>query len=184
MNTNIAIPTRNNGKIYQSELTDASSLAEVEAHIPAAELELLDALGDLRDDARWKAGDMARLWIDERGLPQAQCLMIIARRTDWGIESIRKFLYCSRYYYEHADLRDKYSLLRHSIFDHARGCAEPDKVLAAAFGERLTPSVVKNVYPSLMDELKETYTKIPKSKMDKARSILEKALMELRKLTQ
>lgn len=171
----------NSGKFSHS-LTEAATIAEVEAVLPAAELDELDALGDSRDDARWRAGDIARLWIDERKLPADQCLSIIARRTDWGKESIRKYLYCSRFYFEHSELREKFSILRHSVFDHARGCADPEKVLQAAFDNRLAPSVVKHTYPILMDELKEIYGRIPRKAQAAARSIVETAIGKLKEL--
>lgn len=173
----------NIGKISHS-LTESATVAEVEAVLPESELAELDAIGDSLDDGRWKAGDTARLWVDVRKLPQDQCLSIIARRTDWGKESIRKFLYCSRFYFERSDLRKKYSILRHSIFNHARQCAEPEKVLQAAFDNRLSPTVTKNSFPILMDEFRETYTRVPKRFMDEARTIIETALMKLRELTE
>lgn len=167
------------GKFY---LSDTASLAEVEAVLPEAELAELDAIGDSRDDARWKAGDMARLWIDERNLPQDHCLTIIARRTDWGKESIRKYLYCSRFYFERPELREKFYILRHSVFDHARGCADPEKVLQSAFDNRLTPTVVRQNYPVLMDELKDIYGRVPRDRHDVARTIIETALGKLKEL--
>lgn len=169
---------------FSHSLTEVATIAEVEAVLPESELQELDAIGDSRDDQRWKTGDIARLWIDERGLPADQCLAIIVRRTDWGKESIRKFLYCSRFYFERPDLRHKYSILRHSIFNHARQCAEPEKVLQSAFDNRLTPTATKNNFPVLMDEFRETYTRVPKKFMDEARRIIETALGKLRELTE
>ena len=163
-------------------LDDTASLAEVEAAIPSEELDALDAIGDSRDDARWKAGDMAVLWIDVRKLPADQCLAIIAKRTDWGKESIRKFLYCSRFYTDRAELRERYHQLRHSIFDHARQCSDPEAVLEAANNPRMTPTLIKNSYPALLDELDLVYNRVAKTEHERAKEIVAVAIGKLKEL--
>lgn len=176
--------TNSNGKKYPSLLRfdENTPLEEIEKVIPQNELDILDAIGDQRDDTRWQAGDMARLWIDERHLPTEQCLAIIARRTDWGKESIKKYLACSRFYYERKEWRDKYLVLRHSIFDHARQCSDPLAVLQAAFEKQLKPQVVKNNFPLLFDELKDTYNRVSKDNQLLARALIQDTIARLKEL--
>lgn len=119
------------GKIYPS-FTEATPIEEVEAVLPVDELDELSAIGDQRDNARWKIGDKAREWIDDRKLPAGQICRIIGKRTDYGHERVRQFLYTSRFYYERPELREQYEILRYSIFEHARGCSDPEAVLQAA----------------------------------------------------
>lgn len=172
------------GKVYQP-FTEATPLNEIEAVLPADELDELDeldAIGDSRDDQRWKLGDRAREWIDDRRLPSVQICKIIANRADYGFERVRQFLYTSRFYFERPELRQKYNLLRYSIFEHARTCSEPEEVLQAAMNGRLSVTVVKNTYPSLIGELKEQMARIPKEHEQEARLIVLTAIGKLKEL--
>lgn len=171
-----------NGNFYPTTFDETTAIEDIEAALPANELDELDAIGDQRDDTRWRVGDMARLWIDERGFPTQQCLVIIGRRTDWGTESIKKFLACSRFYFERPDLRRQYDILKHSIFDHARQCFDPEEVLRAALEKQMRPQTVKNTFLPLMDELKDAYNRVPKTAQQEARDIISIALGKLREL--
>jgi hypothetical protein len=163
-------------------ITENTPVEEIEALLPADELDELSAIGDMRDDQRWKLGDKAREWIDERNLPVGQICKIIGKRADYGHERIRQFLYCSRFYYERPELRDKYLNLRYSIFEYARGCSDPEAVLKAAFENRLTPGQVKSNYLQVMDEFKELMTRVPKVLEEEAKDILKTAIAKIREL--
>jgi hypothetical protein len=79
-------------------------------------------------------------------------------------------------------LKEKYNVLRYSIFEHARGCSDPAAVLDAAFNGRLSPGQVKNTYRPVMEELKELMTRVPRKYMDDANQIVLTALAKLKEL--
>lgn len=172
-------------KLYQSiALDEASSIEQVEAALPSDQLDELSAIGDMRDDQRWKIGDRAREWIDDKNLPAVQICKIIARRTDYGYDRVRQFLYNSRYYYEHPDLREKYDLLRYSIFEHARGCEDPEAVLRAALEGRLSVTTVRETYLPVMDSLRAIMARVPKKYEAEARAIVLMALAKIKELVE
>lgn len=164
------------------ELTDSTPLADILRLLPQNELDALSAIGDSRDDARWKIGDIARVWIDERHLPAMQICQIIGQRVDYGHERVRKLLYTSRYYHERPALRTAYENVRYSIFEHAKGCADPEAVLRAALEGQLSPAQVKFTSPALMDDLRDLYNRIPQRHEKEARSIMETARAKLMEL--
>lgn len=158
-------------------------IEEVEAALPQDELDRLSALGDQRDATRWEIGDKAREWIDDRGLPVYQICKIIGKRTDYSERRVRDFLYVSRFYHERPDLREKYSLLRYSIFEHAKDCSNPEEVLATAQDYPTTPAVtIRQIFPGLMDEARDLYNRVPAAKRDEARLLTETYLAKLREL--
>lgn len=157
-------------------------IEEIWKALPQNELDELQAYGDTHDECRWKAGDAARRWIDEQGMPVQQICKIIGRLTDYGFERVRQFLYCSRFYYEHPEMRRQYLNLRYSIFEYARQCDDPEAVLQSAMDGNLSPSQVKFTYPPIMDTLKEVWTRIPKQYEAEAKSIIQTALAKLREL--
>lgn len=177
------LPTTPGGAtVAGATLTDASPIDDVLRALPQAELDELAALGDTRDDVRWKIGDKARQWIDDKRMPAMQICKIIGHKTDYSYERVRHFLYVSRYYHTRQDLRSTYLVVRYSIFEHAMGCADPEAVLKAAHDGQLSPTAVKLTSPAIMDDLRETYNRVPRKNEAAARSIVEIALAKLREL--
>ena len=163
---------------------ETTPVNEIEKLLPANELDELDAIGDTRDDQRWKLGDKARAWIDERGLPVMQICKIIGSRTDYGHERIRQFLYSSRFYHENAELRERYHMLRYSIFEYARQCADPSDVLQKAMEGQLSPSQVKFTYLPISKQFDELMARMPKPYAKEAESIIKTAIAKLRELAE
>lgn len=171
------------GYVPFKPFTEAMSIEEIEALLPVDELDQLSAYGDERDRQRWAIGDKAREWIDDQRLPVGQICRIIGKRTDYGWERVKDFLYVSRFYYERPELREKYNLLRYSIFEHAKGCSDPEAVLAAAHGSPQMPiATIRENFPVLMNEFKDLYNRIPKRHEAEARLILETAIAKFREL--
>jgi hypothetical protein len=163
---------------------ETTPLEEILKALPQDEIDELSALGDTRDDTRWRIGDIARRWIDDEGMPVNQICKIIGKLTDYGHERVRQLLYNSRYYYEHPELRHAYLNLRYSIFEYARTCDDPEAVLQGAMEGNLSPSQVKFTYAPLWDTLREVYTRIPKDKEPQAKAIISTALAHLRELAE
>ena len=163
-------------------INELATIEEIEALLPVDELDALSAIGDIRDSQRWLIGDTARHWIDNDGLPVRQICKIIGKRTDYGWERVKDFLYVSRFYHERPELRERYSTVKYSIFEHAKGCSDPEEVLAAAQDNRLLVSVVRETFPVLMDEVRDVYNRVPAAKRDEARLLTETYLAKLREL--
>lgn len=163
---------------------ETTPLEDILKALPQNEIDELSALGDSRDDTRWRIGDIARRWIDDNNMPVNQICKIIGKLTDYGHERVRQLLYNSRYYHEHPELRQKYLNLRYSIFEYARTCDDPEAVLQGAMDGNLSPQQVKFNWMPLWDAVKEVYTRIPKSREQDARLIMSTALAKLRELAE
>jgi hypothetical protein len=161
---------------------ETTPLEELLKALPQNEIDELSALGDTRDDTRWRIGDIARRWIDEQQLPVGQICKIIGKLTDYGPERVRQLLYNSRYYHERPELRQKYLNLRYSIFEHARACDDPEAVLSAAMAGNLSVNQVKFTYPPLIDTLKDCFSRVPKQYQTEATLVLQTALGKIREL--
>jgi hypothetical protein len=166
-----------------SDINEATPIADIEALLPADELDRLSAYGDERDKQRWAIGDKAREWIDDQRLPAGQICRIIGKRTDYKWDRVKDFLYVSRFYAERPELREKYNLLRWSIFEHAKGTSDPEAVLAAAHGTpAMTIAMIGENFPKIMDEFKDLYNRIPKRHEAEARLIMQTAIAKFREL--
>lgn len=131
-------------KIY---LSDKSTIKEVEAAFSKADMEQLKAYGDVNDDRRWGAGDMALKYI-ELGFPVKQVLVIIAKHTDCSIHSVKKYLACSRYYSKNPKLRKQAGAwLRYSIMAHAAKYHEPKQVIDYAIQHNSSYSEIETLFP-------------------------------------
>ncbi len=161
---------------------ETTPIEEILKALPQNELDELSALGDSRDDSRWRIGDIAHRWIDAQEMPVGQTCKIIGRLTDYGPERIRQLLYTSRYYAERPELRSKYLNLRYSIFEYARTCDDAEEVLKGAMAGNISLNAVKATYPPVLDSLKEVMTRIPKKHEREARLILSTALGKLKEL--
>ena len=159
-------------------------IEEILKLLPQDELDALSAIGDSRDDQRWKIGDTARNWIDLQGFPVNQICKIIGKETDYGHERVRQFLYTSRFYAERPGLRSKYLNLRYSIFEYARQCDDPEAVLQGALENNLRPEQVKFQYPTMIDTIKELMSRIPRKYQKEAITILQTALAKIRELVE
>jgi hypothetical protein len=166
----------------QKIFNETTPLDEILKALPQNEIDELSALGDTRDDTRWQIGDIARRWIDDNDMPVTQICKIIGKLTDYGHERVRQLLYNSRYYHEHPELRQRYLNLRYSIFEYARSCDDPEKVLQSALESNLSVNQVKFTYLPLWDEIKDVYTRIPKRHEAEASTIIKTALGKLREL--
>jgi hypothetical protein len=163
---------------------DTTPLDEVLKVLPENELDELDAIGDSRDDQRWKIGDKARVWIDDRSLPVMQICKIIGSRTDYGHERVRQFMYNSRFYHENAELRERYHMLRYSIFEYARQCSDPAEVLQKAMEGKLSVNQVKFTYLPISKQIDELMAKMPKPLARQAEEIIRTAIAKLRELAE
>lgn len=141
-------------------LTESATEAEVLRCIPDSDLQELDAILSSRDDDRWRAGDIARKWIDNYGLPVGKCCKIVGKRVDYGHERVRQLLYTSQYYYR-SELRQLYDLLAHSYFEHARKYSNPAEALRVALEEQLSLADFKERFPPVATELQELLGRIP-----------------------
>jgi hypothetical protein len=163
---------------------ETTPLEDILKALPQNEIDELSALGDTRDDTRWKIGDSSRRWIDDNKMPVNQTCKIIGKLTDYGVERVRQILYNARFYNEHPELRQHYLNLRYSIFEYARTCDDPAAVLQSAQDGNLTPQQVKFTWLPLWDTLKEVFTRIPKAHEAEAQSIIKTALAKLRELAE
>ena len=163
---------------------DTTPIEEILKILPENELDELSAIGDSRDDSRWRIGDMAHRWIDGQNLPVQQVCKIIGSRVDYGHERVRQLLYTSRFYAERPELRARYLNLRYSIFEYARQCDDPEAVLKDAFENSLRPEQVKFTYRSTWETIREVFTRVPKSHEKEARLLLSIFLAKLRELAE
>ena len=58
---------------------ETTPLEEILKALPQDEIDELSALGDTRDDTRWRIGDIARRWIDDEGMPVNQICKLIGK---------------------------------------------------------------------------------------------------------
>jgi hypothetical protein len=164
-------------------IDETTPLSDIEALLPVDELDRLSALGDERDKQRWAIGDKAREWVDDQGLPVGQICRIIGKRTDYGHERVRDFLYVSRFYAERPELRKKFELLRYSIFEHSKGTSDPERALQAAQDNPgMALNSFREYFPALMGEFRDAYSRVPKVHAAEARLVVETALAKLREL--
>jgi hypothetical protein len=161
---------------------ETTPLDELLKALPQNEIDELSALGDTRDDTRWRIGDITRHWVDDENMPVGSICKIVGKLTDYGHERVRQLLYNSRYYHEHPELRDRYLNLRYSIFEHARACNDPEAVLREAMDGNLSVNQVKFAHPPLWDEIKDIYTRIPKQHEQEANQLVKLLLAKLREL--
>ena len=125
-----------------------TTIAEAMELIPPDEIEQLKAWGDVRDDARWGAGDMAMKWIEEYDIPVNLVLAIVGIYTDYSIAAVKKFLARSRFYSDKPILRERYcTWLRYSIMAHAARHSEPEKVLDYAAKHGSSFSEIAALFP-------------------------------------
>jgi hypothetical protein len=163
---------------------ETTPIDEILKALPENELDELDAIGDTRDDQRWKIGDKAREWIDEWSLPVMQICKIIGSRTDYGHERVRQFLYNSRFYFENSELRERYHMLRYSIFEYARQCSDPAEVLEKAMAGKLSVNQVKFTYLPMAKQIDELMARVPKPFAREAEEIIKTAIAKLRELVE
>lgn len=163
-------------------LTESATELEVLRCIPESDLQELDAIGDGRDDGRFAAGDMARKWVDEFHLPVGVSCRIIGRHVDYGEERVRQLLYTSRFLATSPKLFLDYTLLRYSIFEHARKCSNPEDVLKAALEGQLTLGAVKMLFPPAADELKDLIGRVPQHHKEAAQQIINRCIGGLKEL--
>ena len=154
----------------------------IESMLPADELDALSAYGDTHDDLRWMIGDTARRWVDDCGMPVMQICVIVGKRTDYGPERVRKCLYTSRYYHTRPELRERYNVLRYSVFEHAWQCSDPESVLMDAMQGQLTPGQVKFTRPMWAEEIRALMASVPKHRQAEAKAILAIAFAKIREL--
>lgn len=160
------------------------SYADVLKALPQDELDELNELGDSRDAARWRIGEILRHWIDDCHMPAMHLYKIVADRTDYGADRVRQFCSTVRFYYERPELQAKYAVLKFSIFEHASKCADAETALKMALEGQLTPTLIKFTSPTLTDDLTQTYQRASKRHPREARSIMETALAKLKELTE
>lgn len=162
---------------------ETTPIEEILKALPQVEIDELSALGDTRDDTRWKIGDITHRWVDDNNMPVGQICKIVGRLTDYGHERVRQLLYTSRFYAERPELRSQYLVLRYSIFEYARTCEDAEEVLKNALSGKLSLNQTKATYLPVMDSIKEIMTRIPKKHEKEARAILTTALGKLKELT-
>lgn len=126
---------------------DTIPLAGVQAQMEEADIIQLLAYGDVHDDARWGAGEMARKYIDERGLPYKQVCIIIGNLTDYSPVSVKRFLASARYYHEHPEFLDYKMTLRYSIMAHAARHPKTNTVIKYAVQHGSALREIEKLYP-------------------------------------
>ena len=174
--------TTRNGSGGAVAIDEHAPVADIEKMIPDDFLAYLDSIGSKRDASRWEIGDVCVLLIDSHHLPAMQVYQIVGKRVDYGLERVRKLCATSRYY--NTETRQCYENLHHSVFEYARTCAEPEQVLQLALEGQQTLTVVKNTTRPLIQDLQETYARIPRDKRDEANTIIKMALAKLRELSE
>lgn len=162
-------------------LTESATEAEVLHCIPDSDLQELDAILSSRDDDRWRAGDIARKWIDDYGLPVGKCCKIVGKRVDYGHERVRQLLYTSQYYYR-SELRQLYDLLAHSYFEHARKYSNPAEALRVALEEQLSLADFKERFPPTSNELQDLIGRVPQHHKEAAQQIINRCIGGLKEL--
>lgn len=135
-----------NATLYQID-TVPLTLSQVRGMMSAADIMQAQAWGDVHDDARWGAGEMARKYIDELGLPYVQVCIIIGNLTDYSPVAVKRFLVTARYYYEHPDFLDYKMTVRHSIMAHAARHAKTNLVIKYAVQRGSGLKEIQKLYP-------------------------------------
>lgn len=125
-----------------------TTLADTLAQIHEQDLIQLEAYGDVYEDARWGAGEIARHYIDEENLPYNHVCAIVAQRVGCSAVSVKNWLACSRFYFEHPELEKAYrAWVRHSVMSHAAKRTDFKKVLAYAQKNNCSLDEIKALYP-------------------------------------
>lgn len=120
------------------------TIERVIASLPERDRQRLEASGQIADKANWAWGAYAEKLI-EQNVPKMYVYLALGKIVGRSATTIRNCYYTHRAFSDGE--REEYEALAWSIFNHARQCDDPDRVLTYAHDERAGYDEVKAQFP-------------------------------------